>query len=291
MTVVAIWGIESDYGKTQGKRSLLTSLSTLSCYGRRQKFFQNEFLTTLKLIQSGDLPSASVTGSWAGAMGQTQFMPSTYERLAVDGDGDGRRNLITNSADALASTANYLKRAGWREGHVWGYEVRIPKGFNASLAGRKKRRALSDWAHKGIVKIDGSPLPANKEQAAILLPAGVNGPAFIVLHNFNAIYSYNASESYALAIAHLSDRLRGGTPFITPWPTNNPGLSRIDRKKLQKLLITRGYDIGKVDGLIGSATRNAIITEQKRLGMTPQDGRASVGILTRLQKESVTTGN
>lgn len=284
-TVVAVWGVESDYGKTFGKRPLLVSLATLSCFGRRQEFFRGEFFATLKLLQSGDLRPEGLTGSWAGAFGHTQFMPSTYQRIAVDGDGDGRRDLVASIPDALASTANYLKQAGWRTGEPWGYEVKLPAGFDAALAGRKGKRALSDWITRGVTRIDGAPIPAAEVPAGVLLPAGANGPAFLVFRNFDAIYSYNAAESYALAIATLSDRLRGGGPLVTPWPTDDPGLGRGERRQLQTLLLARGHAIGTPDGMIGTLTRRAIVEEQVRLGMQPQDGRAGRKILEALREQ------
>ena len=284
-TVVAVWGVESDYGKTFGKRPLLTSLATLSCFGRRQAFFRGEFFATLKLLQSGDLKPEGLTGSWAGAFGHTQFMPTTYQRIAVDGDGDGRRDLVGSIPDALASTANYLKRAGWRTGEPWGYEVKLPAGFDASLAGRKNKRPLNDWIARGVTRIDGTPVLPADTQAGVLLPAGAKGPAFLVFRNFDAIYSYNAAESYALAIATLSDRLRGGAALVTPWPTDDPGLGRGERKQLQKLLLARGHAIGEADGMIGTLTRRAIVLELLRLGLQPQDGRAGQKILEALVAE------
>lgn len=281
--VVAVWGVESDYGRTVGKRPLLVSLSTLSCYGRRQAFFQGEFLSTLKLLQAGDIRDSGITGSWAGAFGQTQFMPSTYARIAEDFDGDGHRDLVGSTADALASTANYLHKAGWREGQSWGYEVKLPAGFDPALAGRGKRRAIADWTARGVTRIDGKPIPSLDSKAAILLPAGAQGPAFLVLRNYDAIYSYNAAESYALAIALLSDRLRGEPGLRTSWPTDDPGLSRVQRKALQELLIQRGYDIGQADGMIGDVTRRAIQEEQRKRGISPADGRAGQKILKALQ--------
>lgn len=285
-TVVAVWGVESDYGKTFGKRPLLVSLATLSCFGRRQEFFRGEFFATLKLLQAGDLKPEGLTGSWAGAFGHTQFMPTTYQRIAVDGDGDGRRDLVASIPDALASTANYLKQAGWRTGEPWGYEVKLPAGFDAALAGRKSKRPLSDWITRGVARVDGTPLLASDTQAAVLLPAGPTGPAFLVFRNFDAIYSYNAAESYALAIATLSDRLRGGGALITPWPTDDPGLGRGERKQLQQLLLARGHAIGEADGMVGTLTRRAIVIEQQRLGLLPQDGRAGKKILDALRQEA-----
>lgn len=283
-TVVAIWGVESDYGRIFGKRPILTSLSTLSCEGRRQSFFRGEFIATLKLLQSGDIRAEGLTGSWAGAFGHTQFIPSTYARIAVDFDGDGRRDLVGSIPDALASTANYMKRSNWQTGRPWGYEVKLPAGFNASLAGRTNRRTLSEWMKHGVERIDGAPidLPGNT-RSAVLLPAGRQGPAFLVFRNFDAIYSYNAAESYALAIALLSDRLRGGSGLVASWPTDDPGLSRVQRRELQTLLLEHGHEIGEVDGLIGTNTRRAIRAEQQRLGITPADGRAGQKILNALK--------
>ena len=284
-TVVAVWGVESDYGKTFGKRPLLVSLATLSCYGRRQPFFRGEFFATLKLLQAGDLKPEGLAGSWAGAFGHTQFMPTTYQRIAVDGDGDGRRDLVASIPDALASTANYLKQAGWRTGEPWGYEVKLPVGFDVALAGRKSKRALNDWIARGVTRVDGAPLLPANALAGVLLPAGAAGPAFLVFRNFDAIYSYNAAESYALAIATLSDRLRGGAALVTPWPTDDPGLGRDERKQLQTLLLARGHAIGAADGMVGTLTRRAIVLEQQRLGLQPQDGRAGMKIWQALRQE------
>ena len=282
-TVVAVWGVESDYGRISGKRPLLQSLSMLSCFGRRQDFFRGELLATLRLLEAGDLRDPGLAGSWAGAFGHTQFMPSTYARVAVDFDGDGRRDLVGSIPDALASTANYLRLGGWQRGQPWGFEVTLPEGFDPALAGRGKRRPLSDWVARGVRRVDGTPITPSDARGAILLPAGRNGPAFLVLRNYDAIYSYNAAESYALAIATLADRLRGGSGLATPWPTDDPGLSRAQRRELQTLLLARGHPIGEADGMIGSATRRAIQSEQQRLGLSPADGRAGQRILAALR--------
>ena len=283
-TVVAVWGVESDYGRITGKRPLRVSLATLACEGRRQDFFRGEFLALLSLLQAGDLSDPQLTGSWAGAFGQTQFIPSTYARIAVDGDGDGRRDLVASVPDALASTAHYLQRAGWHTGEPWGYEVKLPPGFDASLAGRTARRPLSDWVARGIARADGSAIAASDARSALLLPAGRDGPAFLVFRNYDAIYSYNAAESYALAIATLADRLRGGAGIVAAWPTDDPGLSRAQRRELQALRLARGHDIGAVDGMVGTATRRAIAAEQARLGLHPADGRAGQRILESLRR-------
>lgn len=281
-TIAAVWGVESNFGRTLGGRPLLTSLSTLSCFGRRQAYFRGEFFSTLKIIQDEHIAPERLVGSWAGAFGQTQFMPSTYLRLAVDFDGDGRRDLVDSVPDALASTANFLKRAGWNPQLVWGYEVRLPAALDTAGAGRKNKRAMSAWAKLGVTRADGQALPAGDTPAGLLLPAGRKGPAFLVTRNFDALYSYNAAESYALAIAHLSDRLRGGGPLLQAWPTDDPGLSRAERRELQRLLIAKGYDVGEPDGMVGTRTRQALQAAQRELGL-PADGRAGQKALRALR--------
>ncbi|MGW8306777.1 MAG: lytic murein transglycosylase [Achromobacter pulmonis] len=281
-TIAAVWGVESNYGRTLGGRPLLTSLSTLSCFGRRQAYFRGEFYATLKIIQDEHIDPDKLKGSWAGAFGQTQFMPSTYLRLAVDFDGDGRRDLIDSVPDALASTAHFLKRAGWNRDLDWGYEVKLPAGLSTAGSGRKHKRPLSFWRGQGLTRADGTPLPPGATPAGLLLPAGPQGPAFLVTRNFDALYSYNAAESYALAIAHLSDRLRGGGPLAQPWPTDDPGLSRAERRELQKLLIALGYEPGEPDGMIGERTRTALRAAQRALGLTA-DGRAGQKALHALR--------
>jgi lytic murein transglycosylase len=277
---MAVWGVETDYGRIMGSRPVVRSLATASCFGGRQRFFRGELVAALGILQSGDIPAEALMGSWAGAFGQTQFMPSTYQRLAVDFDGDGRRDIVGSAPDALASTANFLKRAGWLTGEPWGYEARLPSRFSGP-SGRRTRQALRIWSKLGVRQVDGSAL-AGKGDAALLLPAGVRGPAFIVLRNFSALYAYNAAESYALAIAHLADRLRGAGAFRTPWPTDDPGLSRAERRELQRLLIARGHDIGAVDGVIGTRTRKAIEAFQAASGLEV-DGRAGRRVLDALQ--------
>jgi lytic murein transglycosylase len=281
-TIVAVWGVESNYGRNFGSRPLLTSLGTLACFGRRQSYFSGEFLSALKILDSGDIEPDQLVGSWAGAFGHTQFMPSTFLRLAVDGNGDGKRDLMGSVPDALASTANFLHKGGWREGQPWGYEVLLPAGFDSSVSGRRDKRPLSYWTARGVRRIDGQPIAATDSAAGLLLPAGPAGPAFLVFRNFDVIYGYNAAESYALAIAHLSDRIRGGKGFVTPWPTDDLGLSRLERRELQTLLAARGHPIGEADGMIGAKSREAIRVEQQRLGMTA-DGRAGQKILSGLR--------
>ena len=284
-TVVAVWGVESNFGQNFGRYPIIQALGTLSCYGRRQSFFRKEFFAALKIVQAGDISAEEFKGSWAGAFGHTQFMPTTFERLAVDFDGDGRRDLMSNTADALGSTANYLKRNGWRTGQIWGFEVKLPAGFNTSGEGRRTKRIIQTWQQRGLTGALGQPLSdfaPLSEAAGLLTPAGPQGPAFLTFKNFDVIYSYNAAESYALAIAHLSDRLRDGPGFFTPWPTDDLGLSREERVILQNLLIDRGHDIGEADGIIGSKSRDAIKREEARLNL-PVSGRAGQKILRHLQ--------
>jgi glucose-6-phosphate 1-epimerase len=280
--IVAVWGVESDFGRVFGKRPLLVSLATLSCEGRRQAYFREEFFATLKILQSGDVREADLRGSWAGAFGQTQFMPTTFLRLAVDFDKDGRRDLVGSAADALASTANYLSKGGWRAGEPWGFEVTLPARFDARNVGRKVRKPVSYWAALGVKRIDGAGLGPADRAGALILPAGVRGPAFLVFRNYDVIFAYNASESYSLAIALLSDQLRGARGLVAKWPTQDPGLSRAERRDLQRLLIARGHAIGEVDGMIGKASRDALVLEQKRLGLEA-DGRAGQRILRALR--------
>ena len=281
-TVVAVWGVESNFGQNFGSYPLVQSLGTLSCFGRRQSYFRGELYAAMRIVQKGDITAERLVGSWAGAFGHTQFMPSTFERLAVDFDGDGRADLMDDADDALASTANFLKQAGWRTGQIWGLEVKLPAGFNTSGESRRNKHPVSEWKARGVTRLDGSALPTHSGNAGLLTPAGPTGPAFLVFRNFDAIYSYNAAESYGLAIAHLSDRLRGGGPFATPWPTDDPGISRAERRELQGLLILRGHEIGQVDGMLGSKSRAAIQAEQARLGQEAS-GRGGMKILNSLR--------
>lgn len=280
--IAGVWGVESNFGKDIGGRSLVQSLSTLSCYGpRRRDYFTGELMATLKIVQDGDINPANLRGSWAGAFGHTQFMPSTFQRLAVDGDGDGRRDIMASVPDALHSTANFLKKAGWVNGLPWGYEVRLPSNFSAGLAGRKNKKPLATWAAMGVTRVDGRPLQGDYA-AGIIIPAGIEGPAFLVTKNFDAVYSYNAAESYGLAIALLGDRLKGQPGIRAAWPTDDPPLSRAERRELQQLLTARGYDVGEPDGRIGSKTREAIKDVERRIGLEPR-GRPGGKVLEALR--------
>jgi lytic murein transglycosylase len=278
-----VWGVESNFGKDIGGRPLVQSLSTIACYGsRRRDYFAGELMATLKIIENGDIDPAALRGSWAGAFGHTQFMPSTFQRLAVDLDGDGRRDVVNSAPDAVGSTANFLKKAGWQSGLPWGYEVRLPKTFSASALGRKNKRPVSAWASMGVTRIDGRPLSGDYN-AGIIAPAGLDGPAFLVTKNFDAVYSYNAAESYGLAIALLGDRLKGLPGIQTPWPTDDPPLSRAERRELQRLLTARGYDVGEPDGRVGQKTREAIKDIERRIGLDPT-GRPGGKVLQALRR-------
>jgi lytic murein transglycosylase len=286
-TVAAVWGIESNFGRGVGTFNVLRSLATLGCMGRRQAYFRGELIAALRIVQAGHIAPEKFLGSWAGAFGQTQFMPGIFWGRAVDFDGDGRRDLMGNTADALASTANYLRAAGWKSGMPWGVEVRLPSAeFSTRGEGRRVRRSLQAWAARGLTRVDGGPLLRSSTdgmmQAGLLVPTGVRGPAFLVTANFEAIYRYNAAESYALAIAHLSDRLRGGAALVTPWPTDDPGLSRADRRELHALLLARGHAVGPVDALLTPPVRAAVKIEQGRLGL-PATGRPGQRLLTTLR--------
>ena len=279
--ILAVWGVESDFGKAGGKWPLAQALSTAACMApRRNAFFKGELMAALKIVDRGDIPLASLRGSWAGAFGHTQFIPTTYLRLAVDGDGDGRRDLVSSIPDALHSTANFLAKAGWQSGAGWGYEVRLPSGYSGP-SGRTGKQPVSSWAGRGITKVDGGALTGTGN-AGLLLPAGRNGPAFLVFRNYDAAYAYNGADSYALAISVLSDRIRGRGAIQTPWPTDDPPLSREERRELQRLLIARGYDVGEPDGAVGAKTRAAIREIESQIGMG-QTGRPGGKVLRALR--------
>jgi lytic murein transglycosylase len=280
--IAAVWGVESDFGKAAKKFYLPQALSTIVCMGdRRQDYFRGELMSTLKIIQRGDLDAEDLWGSWAGAFGHTQFMPSTYLRLAVDGDGDGHADLVNSVPDALHSTANYLAKSGhWATGQGWGYEVQVPEGYGGP-SGRTTRHPVSFWEGKGVRKFGGGGLSGGGT-AALLLPAGANGPGFLVFHNYDAAFSYNGSDAYALAISVLSDRLRGKPGVQGEWPTDDLGLSRAQRRELQRLLIARGYDVGEPDGAVGQKTRDAIMAIEQQIGM-PARGRPGMKVLRSLR--------
>jgi len=280
--VVAVWGVESNFGQNFGTRPVIQSLASLACLGhRRNDYFRGELMAALKIVDHGDIRLEEFVGSWAGAFGNTQFMPSTFLRLAVDMDGDGRRDVVESVADALGSTANFLRSSGWVSGLPWGFEVALPSNYRGP-SGRGGKHPLGAWAKRGLTHIDGSPL-AGAGAFGLLLPAGPNGPAFLVSRNFDAFYAYNAAESYALAIALLSDRLKGKPGIQTAWPTDDPGLSRAERREVQARLEQRGYDVGgKHDGVMGTKTREAVKAYKASVGMKP-DARAGQKVLELLR--------
>lgn len=280
--IAAIWGIESNYSTQGGDRSVLRSTATLACIGRRQAYFKDEFLAALEILSRGDLRPEQLVGSWAGAFGPTQFMPTSFKRYAVDFDNDGRRDVVDSVPDLIASTANNLKRDGWKAGETWGYEVVVPEGFNYLLADRSKQMSLAQWERLGLRRANGQPFPRGSDQAWLLAPAGAQGPGFLMLHNFRAILRYNPAEAYALAIGHFADRLRGGGPLVQPWPRHERVLSRAERLELQVLLQRRGFDVGSPDGQLGGKTRAAVRSFQASLG-APADGFASSELLDRLR--------
>ena len=279
--LVSVWGMESNFGSFQGNKSVIRSLATLAYEGRRPEFAQSQLIAALKIIQEGDISPDKMLGSWAGAMGQTQFIPTTYETHAVDFDGDGRRDIWNSSADALASTAHYLQSSGWKQGQPWGFEVTLPAGFDYALADGAIKKSVAEWQTLGV-KVPASAAGSEQLSAALLLPAGYRGPAFLVLDNFRAILRYNNSSSYALAVGLLSQRFNGGGTILADWPKDDRPLSRSERVELQMLLSQRNYDAGNADGIIGANTRKAIRSAQQAMGW-PADGYPSHKLLESLR--------
>ena len=281
--ITAIWGIESKYGTMIGERPVIRSTATLACVGRRQAYFRDEFLSTLEILHRGDVRPELLKGSWAGAFGPTQFMPTAFKRYAVDYDGDGRRDVVTSVPDVIASTANNLRKEGWITGQSWGYEVVVPQGFDYLMADRSRQLTMAQWEKLGVRRANGQPFPRSNDKAYLLVPAGVRGPGFLLLNNFRVIMKYNPAEAYALAIGHLGDRLRGGEPFAQPWPRQEPVLSRDERRELQELLVRKGFDPGEPNGRLGAKARAAVRDYQASVGLIP-DGFASATILARLRR-------
>ncbi|MHC6223832.1 lytic murein transglycosylase [Pseudomonas sp. X10] len=283
--LVSVWGMESNFGQFQGNKSVIRSLATLAYEGRRPAFAQSQLLAALEILQNGDIQPDAMRGSWAGAMGQTQFIPTTYNTHAVDFDGDGRRDIWNSTADALASTAHYLQSSGWKKGEPWGFEVQLEPGFDFWLADGVQRKPVSEWLQLGLKLPTGTRLPAGSNQlsAALLLPAGARGPAFLVLDNFRAILKYNNSSSYALAVSLLGDRFYGWGYIAGAWPKDDLPLSRSERIELQNLLNASGHDAGSADGIIGANTRKAIRNAQQALGW-PADGYPTHKLLDSLRR-------
>lgn len=283
--VLAIWGVESNYGSNKGDKHVIQSLMTLACSGVKSRFARGQIVSALKILQHGDTDPAHFNGSWAGAMGHTQFIPTTYSAYAVDFDGDGRRDIWDTIPDALGSTAAYLRKSKWIPGQTWGYEVKLPKGYTAKSYKRGSLRTLASWQKSGITRANGKPFPRPGDKAQLLSPDGRNGPSFLVLNNFRSILRYNQADSYALAVGHLADRLAGYGPFIQSWPTSETRLSMEQRMELQRYLIALGYLEGDVDGIIGSGTLEGVRSYQRAKGLAV-DGYPTQTILKALRAEA-----
>jgi membrane-bound lytic murein transglycosylase B len=280
--VTAIWGLESAYGTFRGSKPVIGSLATLAYDGRRGRFFEGQLVSALKILQSGDVSPRNFTGSWAGAMGHTQFIPSSYLSLAVDFDGDGKRDIWSDDpTDALASTAAYLKRYGWRKGMPWGVEVTLPRGFDYAQANRSIKKMPSDWAKLGVTGMNGKAVP-NYGSASVLVPAGAQGAAFLIFKNFDVIERYNTADAYVIGVGHLSDRLKGAGPIKSSWPRGDRALSFSERKEMQRLLRARGLYDYNIDGKIGPLTIDAVRSFQRSQNMVP-DGYPSLRILQKLR--------
>ncbi|WP_207101818.1 lytic murein transglycosylase [Paracoccus shandongensis] len=278
--VLAVWGMESNFGANRGKMQIIPSLATLAYDGRRGEMFQNQLIASLRILQAGDTDPEHMLGSWAGAMGHTQFMPTSYLDYAVDFTGDGRRDIWSDDpTDSLASTANYLRRNGWVPGQAWGAEVQLPPGFNMGLVGKGTRR--SDWAAQGVRRIGGGALPGGN--GSIIMPAGANGPAFLILDNFRSILRYNNSDNYALGVAFLGERIAGRAGIQGSWPRNDRPLSTGERQEIQQRLRAKGFYSGEIDGLFGSATMESVAAYQRSIGVTP-DGYPTSILLGQLRR-------
>jgi membrane-bound lytic murein transglycosylase B len=278
--ILAIWGIETNFGGYMGGTNTVHALATLTHGGYRASYFGGELLTALDILQAGHVKAANMKGSWAGAMGHPQFMPSSFINYAVDWRGDGHKDIWGSVPDALASTANYLKAHGWRAGETWGYEVTLPTPFNYDNVWSGVSATLRDWSAAGVRRVSGRAFPRDSDVARLYMPMGGNGPVFLVLPNFAVIKKYNNSDSYALAVGHLADRILGSNGFARNWPEDT-ALSKADRLKLQQRLAAKGYAIGTPDGVIGPKTRAAIMDFQSRAGLLP-DGFPSGNLLRAL---------
>ena len=280
--VVAVWGLESNYGTFRGTNDVVQSLATLAYDGRRGKFFESQLIAALKILENGDTAPRNMTGSWAGAMGHTQFIPTSYLEYAVDFTGDGKRDIWSDDpTDALASTAAYLSRFGWQKGQPWGVEVKLPRGFDFATATRKEKRLPSAWAQLGVVDMNGAPVP-NHGPASILLPAGGQGAAFMIFQNFAVIERYNAADAYVIGVGHLSDRIAGKPAIVSSWPREDRALTLSERKEMQQRLTSAGFSTQGVDGRIGPKTLSALRAFQRSQGLVP-DGYASLTLLQKLR--------
>jgi len=280
--LVAFWGLETHYGKFTGRFPVTAALATLAYDARRTRFFRNELLDALAILEAGHIPPQHMLGSWAGAMGQIQFMPSTFLRHAVDGDGDGRKDIWGSLDDAFASAANYLRANGWQPGLAWGQAVRLPDDFPWHLARLDVKKTWPEWASLGVQPMEGAPLPEGGQPASILLPQGHAGPAFLVYANFEVMLSWNRSVNYVLAVGHLADRLSGGPELTHGRAADNRRLSREQAIELQQRLLELGLNVGATDGVLGTRTRDAIRAYQRSASL-PADGYPSLPLLERLR--------
>jgi membrane-bound lytic murein transglycosylase B len=247
--------------------NVIRSLSTLAYKGRRAKFGRGELIAALRMMERGVVPEGPMMGSWAGAMGHTQLIPTNYLKFAVDFNGDGKRDIWNTPVEALASTANFLSRQNWKPGKTWGYEVKLPARVGKGYAGRRRSRSLAKWTKLGVKRVRGEDYPRPGDTAYLYLPEGVKGPAFLLINNFRVIMRYNAAHTYALSVAHLASRISGAPAFATPWPGGVRALTEEERFEIQRLLIARGNDVGGIDGVLGSKTRAAIRVLQKEKGL------------------------
>lgn len=282
--LTAIWGIETGYGRTTGSFNLVEALANLAFEGPRADYGRRELLATFQIAQQQNLDPGQMTGSWAGAFGQTQFIPTTFLKYAVDGDGDGRIDLWSSPADALASTANYLQQSGWQSGQIWGEEVQLPPEFVYANANFSIRKPVAEWEQMGVHASPGQHLPEGDQLASVILPAGYRGPAFLVLNNFNVLLKYNSAIPYALAVGLLADRMNGSSGVSASWPTNEAQLDQSSAIALQDGLTALGFPTGGTDGVLGTRTAQAIRAYQLARGL-PADGYPTENLLLRILNE------
>ena len=284
--LLAFWGLETNYGSYFGKISTTDALATLACDPRRASFFSDEFISAIRIVAAGDIEPKRMRGSWAGAIGHVQFLPSVFLQYAVDGDGDGRRDLWGSIPDALASAANFLRGIGWQQELRWGREIRLPQDFDYSLAGRDRKRSLAEWVDLGVTDAYGGALPSLEINAAVLVPAGHRGPVFLVYDNFEVIMRWNRSEYYAIAVGRLADRIAGSVALTRTADPEGEQITLAEVKRLQQDLLLLGYETGKADGMFGPATRRALSQFQQAKGMIA-DGHLNRQALQALRKAAV----
>lgn len=276
--VLGVWGMETNFGSFTGSIYAVRALATLAYTGYRGDFFKEELLVALQILEGEHISRDKMLGSWAGALGQTQFMPSSFMKYAVDGNGDGVRDIWSSVPDAMASTANYLRQHGWDPALPWGFEVKLPQGFDF----RYLNGTFAQWQNVGVRRVDGKAMSPGEGQATLFLPGGANGPAFLVTKNYDVIKAYNSSDAYAMGVAHLGDRVLGGQPIQGAWPKDQPMMDKDERQELQQRLAKLGFYEGETDGKFGSKTRDAVRNFQLRRGLIP-DGYADYAVLRELR--------